>query len=80
MDRKYTIHSEINEPIQLGIFSKHIKNITSEKSILYLEDHLINQEKIEFKVIVNKIPKYISTDPFGTRSGNNRINNLIQLN
>jgi ABC-2 type transport system permease protein len=50
------------------IFSKHPKNISSEKPILYLEDHQIDQEKIELKIIVHEIPKYISIDPFGTHS------------
>ena len=70
---------EINEPIQVGIFSKHPKNIVDKNSILYLETHQINQEKMEFKIIVNEIPTYISIDPFGTRSDKNRIDNIKPL-
>lgn len=71
---------EINEPIQVGVFSKHPRNIIDEKPILYLETQQIDQEKMEFKIIVNEIPKYISIDPFGTRSDKNRIDNLKKMN
>ncbi len=71
---------EINEPIQVGVFNQHPKNIASEKPILYLEDHQIDQEKMEIKIIVKELPTYISIDPFGTRSDKNRIDNLKRLN
>lgn len=71
---------EINEPIQVGVFNQHPKNIASEKPILYLEDHQIDQEKMEIKITVKEPPKYISIDPFGTRSDKNRIDNLKRLN
>ncbi len=71
---------EINEPIQLGIFTKHPRYLNSEKSILYLEDHQIDQEKMELKITVKELPTYISIDPFGTRSDKNRIDNLKRLN
>jgi hypothetical protein len=71
---------EINEPIQVGVFTKHPKNIASEKPILYLEDHQIDREKMELKITVKELPTYISIDPFGTRSDKNRIDNLKRLN
>ena len=79
LDKGEVISIDINEPIRIGLFDKHPKAITKEDSILYLKPHLINKETMEFKIIVNELPKYISIDPYGTRSDENIIDNVIKL-
>ncbi|WAC02468.1 M1 family aminopeptidase [Lacinutrix neustonica] len=67
----------INEPITIGLFLKHPNAITKADTILYLKPHQINKETMTFKIIVDKLPKYISIDPFGTRSDENFVDNLL---
>ena len=69
----------INEPIYIGVFTKHPENISSDESILYLKPHQINKEKMEVKIRVNQLPKYIAIDPFGTRPDQNLKDNIIKL-
>lgn len=69
----------INEPITIGVFGKHPENVTDESSILYLKPLLINKNKINFKVIVKELPKYIAIDPYGTRSDENLVDNIAKL-
>jgi hypothetical protein len=38
-----------------------------------------NKEMTEIKVIVKEKPSYISIDPYGTRSDENLVDNLIRL-
>ncbi|PTM01779.1 MAG: hypothetical protein DA407_15675, partial [Bacteroidetes bacterium] len=69
----------INEPIKIGVFVKHPCLISKEDTILYLEPHQINKETMELKIIVDQLPKYISIDPYGTRSDENFTDNLLSL-
>jgi ABC-2 type transport system permease protein len=69
----------INEPIKIGIFTKHPSLISKEDTILYLEPHQINKETMELKIIVNQLPKYIAIDPYGTRSDENFVDNIMHL-
>ena len=66
----------INEPIKIGVFVKHPSLISQEDNILYFESHQINKETMEFKIIVDQLPKYIAIDPFGTRSDENSTDNI----
>lgn len=65
----------IDEPIQIGMFSKEPSTIDNQDAILYLKPHQINTSQMQFKLIVDKIPKYISIDPFGTRLDANNVDN-----
>lgn len=65
----------IDEPIQLGMFSKHPSTIDNQDSIVYLKPHQINANQMQFKLIVDEIPQYISIDPFGTRLDANNVDN-----
>ncbi|MBW1298295.1 M1 family aminopeptidase [Aquimarina litoralis] len=69
----------IQEPIQIGLFDKHPKRIGVGDQALYLESHYFNTEKSQVKIIVDKLPKYIAIDPYGTRLDKNRIDNITQL-
>ena len=69
----------INEPIKIGVFTTHPSNMKDDSSILYYQSNIINKEETEIKIIVNKLPKYIAIDPFGTRSDENFTDNLISL-
>ncbi len=67
----------INEPISIGIFQSHPKDINNKKDVLYLEPHHINKKEMEFKIIVEKRPSYISIDPYFTRLDKNTKNNTM---
>ncbi len=70
----------INEPIPIGIFSKHPKRIKPDKKgMLYLKPHQINEDTFELEFIINQKPTYITIDPYGTRSDKNLIDNLKLL-
>ena len=69
----------INEPIKIGVFKVHPSNVKDDSSILYYQSNTINKEETEIKIIVNELPTHIAIDPFGTRSDENRVDNLISL-
>lgn len=69
----------INEPIKVGIFTKHPAFVKDESSILYYQSNTIQKEDTVIKIIVKELPKYISIDPFGTRSDENLDNNIFNL-
>lgn len=65
----------IDEPIQIGMFSKDPSTIDHQDAILYLKPHQINTDQMQIKLIVDEIPQYISIDPFGTRLDANNVDN-----
>ena len=69
----------IDEPIKIGIFSTHPSDVKDYSTILYYKSNTINKEETVFKIIVKELPKYISIDPFGTRSDENFSDNIISL-
>jgi hypothetical protein len=69
----------INEPIKVGIFTSHPSFVKDDSSILYYQSNHIEKEDTVIKIIVKQLPKYISIDPFGTRSDENYADNLFQL-
>ena len=69
----------IDEPIRIGIFTTHPSNVKDNSSVLYYESNRINKEVTELKIIVKEKPKYISIDPFGTRSDENLTDNISRL-
>jgi ABC-2 type transport system permease protein len=66
----------MDEVIKIGVFTRDPKEINNEDDILYLKSHLINKKEMEFKIIVDEIPSYISIDPFFTRLDRNALNNI----
>ncbi len=69
----------INEPIKIGVFTEHPSTVKDDSSILYYESNQINKEMTEFKFIIKEKPEYIAIDPYGTRSDENLVDNLISL-
>jgi len=69
----------IDEPIKIGVFTTHPSSVKDESSILYYESNQFNKEMTEVKIIVKEKPKYISIDPFGTRSDENLVDNIMRL-
>jgi len=73
------VEISINEPISIGLFSTHPSQVSGNESIIYLKSHQITQKKMDLKIIVDRLPKYVAIDPFGTRSDPNLNNNVLRL-
>ena len=69
----------INEPIKIGVFTEHPSNVKDNSSILYYQSNTIDKEDSVIKIIVKELPKYITIDPFGTRSDDNFTDNVSDL-
>jgi ABC-2 type transport system permease protein len=67
----------IDEPIKIGIFTEHPSGVKDDNSILYYKSNHIHKEMTEIKLIVKERPSFISIDPFGTRSDENSVDNLV---
>ncbi|MEO0339288.1 MAG: hypothetical protein AAF242_08730, partial [Bacteroidota bacterium] len=67
---------DINEPIKLGLFDRHPKNLGTKDRPVYLNTHQIKDGNTTIKIIVDTLPKYISIDPFLTRTDRNYADNL----
>lgn len=72
-----TVEIAIDEPIQIGLFTNHPKNINNE-DILYLKSHQISGDN-RIKIIVDELPTHIAIDPFGTRSDENFGYKVVRL-
>lgn len=70
---------QINEPIAIGLFSKHPSSANEENGILYLKPHQINKKLMEVSLIVDELPKYVAIDPYGTRCDEDFVDNLVFL-
>ncbi|PZX54977.1 ABC transporter permease/M1 family aminopeptidase [Algoriphagus chordae] len=70
----------INEPIQIGVFDRHPSEIGKDAGIIYLEADQIFMDGQELKILVDRLPKFVSIDPFGTRSDENMSNNTVRVN
>ncbi len=70
---------QINEPITIGLFSKHPSSANEKNGLLYLKPHQINKELMEINLIVDELPEYVAIDPYGTRSDEDFVDNLVRL-
>ena len=61
------------------MFNVHPSEIKDNNSILYYQSNSIDKEETVIKMIVSELPKFISVDPFGTRSDENFTDNLLSL-
>jgi hypothetical protein len=68
---------QINEPIAIGLFSKHPSSVNKQN--IYLEPHQINKKLMEIKLIVDELPEYVAIDPYGTRCDEDFVDNLVRL-
>ncbi|UII31051.1 hypothetical protein LVD17_22420 [Fulvivirga ulvae] len=69
----------INEPIMIGVFTKHPKEVGEEHSILYLKPHTIDKDRVHCSIIVDEAPTHVGIDPYGTRSDENLFDNIMEL-
>jgi len=67
----------INEPIKIGVFTTHPSKVKDNNSMLYYESNTINKAETVIKIVVKELPKYIAVDPFGTRSDENTVDNVV---
>jgi hypothetical protein len=80
LDNGDTKEISINEPIKIGVFSKHPSKVNKDDhSILNYESHQITKELTNIKIIVKEKPLYIPIDPYGTRLDENLTNNYKYL-
>ena len=70
---------QMNEPITIGLFSKHPSSVNKQNDIIYLRPHQINKKQMEIKLIVDKLPEYVAIDPYGTPCDEDFIDNLVRL-
>ena len=70
---------DLEEPLQIGLFDKHPKSVNKEEEILYFKSHNFNQDTTKIEIIVDRLPKYVTIDPYGTRLDKNRTDNLMEL-
>ena len=57
----------------------HPSNVKDNSSVLYYESNQISKEMTEIKIIVKEKPTHIAIDPFGTRSDENLMDNILEL-
>jgi len=69
----------IDEPIAIGLFSKHPSSANKQNDVIYLKSHQINKKQMEIKLIVDELPQYVAIDPYGTRCDEDFVDNLIKL-
>ena len=50
-----------------------------DDTILNPKPHKFSNEFMEFHNIVDQLPKYVAIDPYGTRSDENLVNNIVNL-
>ena len=74
------VQIELNEPINIGVFTTHPKNVKADNIILYLQPHVLNKDEVRLSVIVDQEPVYVAIDPYGTRSDENLYDNIVELN
>jgi len=70
---------QINEPITIGLFSKHPSSANKQNDVIYLKSHQIDKEQMEIKLVLDQLPQYVAIDPYGTRCDEDFVDNLIKL-
>ena len=70
----------MDEEMELATFLTHPKNIQNEQEIILSQKVRIKSGKGQLKVRLDKIPKIISLDPWGTRPDQNREDNFMEIN
>jgi hypothetical protein len=73
------VEIEINEPIPIGLFAQHPGQIGLDGGIIYLQAHTIDRNGQEITLVVDQLPRYVSIDPFGTRSDENLTDNTVRV-
>lgn len=69
----------INEPVKIGVFTTHPSLVKDNNTVLHYESEQLSKERTQVRFIVNKKPKYIAIDPYGTRSDENLRDNVFSF-
>jgi len=69
----------IDEPIKIGLFSKHPNNLKLSETAMHLQTVHIKNNTTNIKITVDNLPKYIGIDPYLTRIDIESSDNLIFL-
>ncbi|SDC64414.1 Peptidase family M1 [Algoriphagus faecimaris] len=69
----------MDEEMELATFLTHPKNIQNEQEIILSQKVRIKSGKGQLKVRLDKIPKIIALDPWGTRPDQNREDNFMEI-
>jgi len=70
---------EINEPLFVGLFDDHPKDLRKGMNPIYLKAHQIKGQKTSIKIKVDKLPGLVSIDPYLTRVDRNYVDNIKQI-
>ena len=70
---------EIDEPIQIGMFSKHPKLYGVNDKPIHAGQYKFSKEESQITITVDEKPVFIAIDPYGTRSDENLQDNIFQL-
>ncbi len=68
----------INEPIRIGVFSKHPKKYRFNDKLLVFKHVQISGETSTLSLTVDKLPTHIAIDPYGTRNDENYNDNVFE--
>lgn len=68
---------DIDEPIYIGIFKKHLNTSTDDNDIIYLKPHRINKKEFKVKITTDYEPIYLGIDPYNNRLDRNLDDNFI---
>ncbi len=74
----FPVNRELQESIPIGLFSNHPSE-ASNKEIIYLDSHHLQSGENTITITVNKIPKFVSIDPYGTRLDMVRTDNFLEM-
>ena len=66
----------IDEPLKIGVFNQHPRDIEKTEEILFLKDYQIKDTLTEISLTLDTLPQYISIDPFLTRADRNYADNI----
>lgn len=69
----------IQEPIQIGLFKTHPKDLGKDETPIYLKSHLIKNTSTQLKIQVDVLPNTIAVDPFLTRVDRIYSDNMKEL-
>ncbi|WP_191859544.1 ABC transporter permease/M1 family aminopeptidase [Hanstruepera ponticola] len=70
---------DINEPIKIGLFSKHPKEYGLNEKPIYTSNYIFNKDTSQIIITVNQEPVYVAIDAYGTRSDENYTDNIFRI-
>ncbi len=72
--------SPLDELIDIGVFTKHPKEIKSKDDVLYLAKHRIQGDDNIIRLVLDKEPKYIGIDPYNKLVDRDSDDNIKIIN